>query len=212
MLHARQASRHWVRLPQLFVVLAVAGCATWSQPEPAESGDQRAWQARQQVLAALTQWTLQGRIASTGLFGFSGRVRWQQRQDRFVIDVAGPFGAGATRLTGHPGHVEIRNAEGTWVTNDAQGDLQRAYGWTLPLAGLQRWAIGLPIAGEPARITLDAQGQLLTLEQAGWRMTYEQYMPLDAGPTLPHKLLIDNGDTRWRLLVDRWQLAGDPGA
>lgn len=189
-----------------FTLVSLVGCATWTGPRPAQTGDEAAWQARRAALQTVTHWSLNGRIAATGLFGFSGRVRWQQRGEQFVIDVAGPFGAGATRLSGSADQVEIRNAEGAWVTTDAQGDLQRAYGWTLPLAGLERWALGLPIPGQPARWVLDGNGRLLTLEQAGWTVTYERYTQPVSGPALPQKLLIDNGETRWRLLVDRWQL------
>lgn len=189
-------------------IVALTGCATWSEPAPTPATDSAAWQARQAGLQDFSNWTLNGRIASTGLFGFSGRVRWQQAGEGFVIDVAGPFGAGATRLSGDADQVEIRNAEGAWVTDDAEGVLRQAFGWSLPLAGLRQWAIGLPIADQPARIVLNPEGQLLTLEQAGWIVTYEQYTPTPGGPVLPQKLLISNDETRWRLLVDRWQLPG----
>ncbi|WP_348673297.1 lipoprotein insertase outer membrane protein LolB [uncultured Abyssibacter sp.] len=185
-------------------VLLLGGCTHWGVQPGEEAADERAWAQRQAALRSLTHWTLNGRIASTGLFGFSGRVRWQQADETFVIDVAGPFGAGATRLTGHPQQVEIRNADGAWVTSDPEGMLRDAYGWTLPLDGLQAWALGLPIDGVPAAVTVNGAGQLQTLEQAGWVIHYEAYAPTDTGLAMPQKLTVDNGETRWRVLVDRW--------
>ena len=187
------------------LIAMLGGCAHWPQPE-AQSPDRVAWVERQAALRSLSQWTLSGRIASTGLFGFSGRVRWQQGHEQFVIDVAGPFGAGATRLSGVPERVEIRNADGTWVTTDPETVLREAYGWTLPLHGLKNWALGLPIDGVPAQVTVNSAGQLQHLEQSGWTIQYESYQQTDVGLDMPQKLTVDNGETRWRLLVDRWSL------
>lgn len=196
------------------VAAALSGCAAWA-PQPTEPGvaNAAAWQARQAQLGRLHGWTLRGRAGSGGALGFTGRLRWVQTGEAFVIDVAGPFGAGATRLTGTPNRVEIRNARNTWVTDDPQRLLREVYGWTLPVSGLRHWALGRPIPGVPATPQVDADGRLVALQQSGWTLRYPEYVDTGAGIALPAKVELetDGGDTRLRLLVESW---GDlaPGA
>ena len=180
-----------------------SGCVLWPRPV-VEDANMVAWNARQAVLRELDEWTLQGRVASGGVLGFTGRLRWRQSMEQCVVDISGPLGAGATRVTGTSSRIEIRDAEGAWVTDDPEAALREAYGWTLPLTGLRQWAVGLPMADVPADLQVDASGRLVTLTQAGWTVTYEAYADTGAGVALPQKIIIDNGETRWRLLVDRW--------
>ena len=53
---------------------------------------------------------------------------------------------------------------------------------------------------------MNSAGQLQHLEQSGWTIQYESYQQTDVGLDMPQKLTVDNGETRWRLLVDRWSL------
>jgi len=43
------------------------------------------------------------------------------------------------------------------------------------------------------------------LEQAGWRIDIDRYLP-NTGDWLPGHLTLNHGDVRVRIVVDRWDL------
>lgn len=185
--------------------LLLGGCATWA-PAPTVPGvaNPGAWQQRLSKLDRLDGWTLRGRAGSGGVIGFTGSIRWVQTGQSFVIDVAGPFGAGATRLTGTPQRVEIRNARDTWITDDPQALLQEIYGWNLPVSGLRHWALGRPIPDVAATLEVDDRGRLTGLQQSGWSISYTEYAETAIGLALPAKISLENGDASLRLLIESW--------
>lgn len=186
------------------VVATLTGCQSFA-PEPAVRSDaaSQAWQARQAQLQQLQSWTLTGRAASGGGFGLKGSLRWVQRDDRFTLNVRGPFGIGAAQLRGTPARVEVRSGKQTWVTNEPEELLLQEFGWTLPVRALRYWAIGLPAPGAPADFSLDAKGRITSLMQAGWTVEYADYT---AAPLieLPGTLKAAQGETTLKLSIDRW--------
>jgi outer membrane biogenesis lipoprotein LolB len=57
--------------------------------------------------------------------------------------------------------------------------------------------------------TQDAAGQLVALEQRGWRITYDERRPATARAlSLPHRLRLERETLRLRLLVTRWRDVG----
>ena len=45
----------------------------------------------------------------------------------------------------------------------------------------------------------------MTLEQDGWRIDYQRYSD-DAGAHVPVRIRASSGDTKVRIVVDRWKL------
>lgn len=168
------------------------------------------WTTHSSALRQLQGYALQGRIASGGAFGLSGSLRWTQSQDDFQMHLAGPFGAGAVAIGGRPGRIEVQTREGSAVTDDPEGWIREKTGWSLPLAGLRWWVLGLPSPASEARLQLDAQGLPLTLAQDGWQIEYREYQEVD-GLRLPRKLEALHQQARIRLVIDRWTgLAASP--
>lgn len=182
-------------------LLALQGCTILRQPAPPAPGD-AAWSARRAELGALEHWVMQARVAS-GLFSGSGNLRWQQSGENFDIRVSGPLGAGGFHARGHLGAVEIRTARDSIVTTEPEAFLEQNIGWSMPLERLRYWAVGVPYPPTPAAVRYDAAGRLQTLEQDGWKLEYSEYGFFQRYE-LPRRFTLDNGDRRFRVVVDDW--------
>ncbi|HEY0915433.1 MAG TPA: lipoprotein insertase outer membrane protein LolB [Solimonas sp.] len=182
----------------------LAGCALFKGPDMPQQPSEARWQERKAALEQIDRFNLQARVASNGSLGMKGELRWQQNpDDSFDLRVAGPFGVGALSIIGNPTMVEVRSREGTQVTADPEAWLKRKLGWTLPIAGLRHWALGLPAPALPARIELDGEGEIVVLEQDGWRLEYDEYQPSGA-VTLPRRFQLASPEVTIKLVADRW--------
>lgn len=182
----------------------LAGCATLSAPDLAQVSPEARWLERKAVLEQVDRFELQGRVASSGNLGMKGDLRWQQHADgSFALNLAGPFGAGAVSVAGSPGQVEVRTREGRQFTAEPEAWIRQRLGWTFPIAGLRYWALGLPAPQSASHIELDADGRIAVLEQDGWRLEYDEYLP--AGTvSLPRRLRATHAEVTLKLIADRW--------
>lgn len=193
----------WLWLGALLAVLG--GCATVPPPKPTQP-NRAAWTARKAALGKLSHWTLDARAGSGGLFGWSGSLHWAQAGQHFDIRVAGPLGIGAVLIQGSPGAIQVHTAHGVYRTTHPERFLRQRLNMVLPVAGLRFWALGLPKPGEPAKVQFDDRGLLRHMQQAGWTLTYSRYARTQ-GVLLPKRLTARQGDTRVRIVVERWRLA-----
>lgn len=185
----------------------LGGCTLFApQPEEPSVSDAQmraSWQQHRQKLIQVRAFTVDGRAANS--LGIRADLHWQQFRDgRYEARIAGPLGMGATEISGDQRRVQVRSAQGVEVSDNPEAWMAERVGWTLPLRGLRWWALGLPAPGVPAQIELDAQGQLSTLSQSGWTLSYLEYAEVD-GLSLPRRLEASNDEVRVKLLFDRWQ-------
>ena len=131
----------------LAALLLLAGCAA---PKSALLPDISAWESRQAVLAGLESWEFGGRIAvRTGNDGFNGKLRYAQDEEGFQATVSGPLGIGTVRLEGDDRSVTLTDKDGIRTElHDAELELRYRYGWTIPVASLRYWALGIPDPAE----------------------------------------------------------------
>ncbi|MES1956172.1 lipoprotein insertase outer membrane protein LolB [Salinisphaera hydrothermalis] len=195
----------------LFALIGIAllgGCAIIHKPAPSEAGvaNPAAWKSRQNTLSDFSNWSLQGRVATGQLLGWTGNLSWRERAPKFDVRLAGPLGAGGMRAHGTLNRVVIDTDDGKhFVTTDPDALVKKALGWSFPLQPLSYWAKGLPAPGGYQRISVDSQGRLRSITQDGWTVSYLDYTkPAGAPAPLPRRVVLDNGDTRIRLVVDRW--------
>ena len=87
--------------------------------------------------------------------------------------------------------------------NDAEFELRMRYGWTIPVASLRYWALGIPDPEVPAITEFDEEGRLAHLEQSGWVVKISRYRD-GGGQQMPRILTATNPDTRVRMVIDRW--------
>jgi outer membrane lipoprotein LolB len=185
------------------VLLALAGCAT--TPESVDLPPIDSWEVRNQVLGDIQDWEFKGRIAvKAGDDGFNGKFNWTQTGAAFRATVGGPLGMGTVRIEGDGRTVVLTDKEGeSTVLQDAEAELYWRYGWTIPIASLRFWALGIPDPADPAVTELDEDGRLARLQQRGWSVEISRYRE-GGGQQMPRILSATNPDTRVRMVIDRW--------
>ena len=193
-------------LTVLFLATLLGACAT----PPAEDGERRAaWEQRQRWLATLGAWRAAGRVAvSAQEEGWSAALRWRQEGERFRIQLNGPFGQGAVRISGSGEGVELRTADGRVAQADSPEALVASeLGVAVPISALRFWLTGRPAPGsDAARLTLDWAGRLEELEQLGWTVRYQEYTDGGTGD-LPARLEVRRDGVQARFLLTAWQVA-----
>ncbi len=190
--------------------LVLAGCATTSRVEVdlPELGD---WEQRQSLLSQADDWALTGRIGIRSADdGFNAKFRHTQDGRRFDTTLSGPLGVGTIRVAGDRQGILLTDKDGAQLRLDnPEADLQRLYGWTIPVDSLKYWALGIPDPGVPAAPVLDDAGRLASVEQRGWRVAIDRYREY-AGQQLPARITATSSTTRVRLVVDRWRFFDQP--
>ena len=187
----------------LLAVVVLAGCA--AAPPSVDLPPLDSWQVRNQVLGNLEDWEFKGRIAvKAGDDGFNGKFNWTQEGEAFNATVGGPLGMGTVRIEGDGNSVLLTDKDGVeTVLDDAEAELRWRYGWTIPVASLRYWALGIPDPAYPAVTDFDDDGRLARLEQSDWVVEISRYRE-GGGQQMPRILSATNPDTRVRMVIDRW--------
>ncbi len=193
----------WRGVGLLATLMMLAGCATMR--EGVDLPDISSWDARSAVLGNLHEWEFKGRIAvKAGDEGFNGKFNWSQIDERFKATVGGPLGMGTVRIEGSGRAVVLTDKDGVQtVLTDAERELHYRYGWTIPVASLRYWALGIPDPTMAAVTEFDDDGRLARLEQSNWIVEISRYRE-GGGQQMPRILSATNPDTRVRMVIDRW--------
>ena len=192
------------RLVGLGLCLAVvSGCAT-TRPN-IDLPEITTWELRQEVLGGVSYWEFRGRIAvKAGNEGFNGKFRWTQTGNSFYATVGGPLGIGTVVLEGDGRQVSLTDKDGLkTVLVNPEAELYYRYGWTIPVASLRYWALGIPDPSNEATTEVDDTGHLINLEQNNWAVNISRYRE-SAGQQMPRILTATNPDTRVRMVIDNW--------
>ncbi len=198
-----------LRLNRSALVLAfMAACAPIS-PRDAALNPQAIWEARQERISRLRDWSFNGRVAiRIEKEGWSAGLHWIQRDAGYTVRVTNPFGQGVYSVEGTPQGVTLRTAQHkAFSSPDGESLMREHLGWSIPLAGLGYWVRGIPdprIAIED--LDVDDNGRLARLLQAGWHVEVQGYART-AQLELPMKLLMQHPRMRVRLAVERWNLS-----
>lgn len=194
--------RVWQSLALSMLALGMAGCAAM-RPQPAPG-------IIPEDLSELHYWEASGRIGVAGPDnGGSGSFEWRQRDDRADVRIRGPVGIGSVRLqvagdVDNPS-MQLETGNGAMLESQAAWDeLEARLGATLPAGSLRFWMLGVAAPGEHRWLATAQPGEK-TLEQAGWRIAYQRYSDAP-GASVPVRINATNGDTRVRIVVDRWRL------
>jgi outer membrane lipoprotein LolB len=193
------------RVLWLASLVLLAGCASVPGTAPIGPPNEAAWQTHQAKLQSLNAWEMQGRIGIVnGKDGGSGSMDWKQQGDQVAFSFRGPFGAGALDVRGDAQALWVRSSRGDdFVTTDPERDFAARFKVPLPVLSMRYWMLGLPDPATPFDKTVDAHGELRTLTQRGWQVTYQDYAEF-AGYDLPTRLLISRDQVRIKVATNRW--------
>lgn len=198
------AARKFARLGVVWVLLALAGCASTPPRRASDGAGMQAQEAREASLRTEGRWSMQGRIAvSDGDDGGSGRIDWRQDGERYRIEIRAPVSRRTWRLVGEPGQVVLEGLDGGPRRGASAEELLRSeVGWAVPVADLVAWLRGARGSGS-AELEFDAEARPARLIQHGWLVEYRDWF--DGDPDLPRKLFATRGAQRLRLVVERWE-------
>src|SRR5699024_3569506 len=96
-------------LSALIVLTLLGGCAIIHKPAEREAGiaNATAWKERQAQLHDFSDWSLQGRVATGQLLGWTGNLSWRESAPEFDVRLSGPLGSGGMHARGTLGRVVI---------------------------------------------------------------------------------------------------------
>lgn len=150
-------------------------------------------------------YALEGRISvKRGDSARQAALVWQHSVDRDEIELSGPLGQKAARLTRDAGGARLVTASRETVAAADWSSLsERVLGVALPLDDVARWVTANLAGG--ARIEHDGAGRPLRALASGWRITYQAYESA-APDALPVLIELRRDDIDVRLKIDAWQL------
>jgi len=188
----------------------IASCAV-PVPRPADAQLEVRWAQHAAALRPVTHWDLRGRLAvRTDSRGGQASLAWRRDASRHSIQLNGPFGSGAVRVTQDPQGARLQDAENRVFEAADAGQLVALYtGWNLPIASLDWWLRGLPVPEQPLSRELDDAGRLRLLQQQGWTVQYQEYMRVE-DIDLPSRLTLTRAPAgalpgmEARFVIERW--------
>ena len=168
--------------------LILAACAPVPVRKPGTATQLAAQAAREQMLGAQRDWSLDGRFAaSDGQHGGSGGIAWQQNGQQYEFTLRAPVTGKTVQLSGGPNGAVLTGAGRQPLAGRDAGEVLNAeFGWDVPVADLAWWVRGLRAPGRPAILTFGANGLPATLDQDGWHVDYRDWYA-ERSPPLPSR-------------------------
>ena len=175
---------------------ALTACVTTRPPPPSSQ-----WEPRVGELQNAGNWQLDGRAAvAVCTQGWQATLNWRQAETIAEVHLSGPFGIGALVLKQTPAGLSLNGAP---PSDAVLSQLQEKLGFDLPIENLHYWLLGVPDPGSTYELSRNEQDRAKTLNQAGWIIAYDRYMPI-AGDVLPQRLVLTRADVRVRIIIDHW--------
>ncbi|HET9474374.1 MAG TPA: lipoprotein insertase outer membrane protein LolB [Steroidobacteraceae bacterium] len=183
----------------------LAGCRMAPAPAPGPGAD-APWPEQRAALERLDQYSLTGRVAVAARGeGFSGALRYQQQPHRSDLSLDGPLGMGGFRVVLDGDQLAISTSRGAQLDGAAaRAELEQSLGFSMPMAALRWWLLGIPAPGEASLDADAASGEIRGFMQDGWKISIDARAPA-LGFALPRRLTATREGARMKLLVDRWQ-------
>lgn len=153
----------------------------------------------------IVSYTLEGRVSvKRGDAARQAALAWQHSADRDEIELSGPLGQKAARLSRDASGASLVTASRETITAADWGSLaERVLGVVLPLDQLAHWVTATIAAGQD--VQRDPIGRPLRVLVDGWQIDYLTYESA-APDALPAMMELRRDDIDVRLKIDSWQI------
>ena len=151
-------------------------------------------------------------------FAFNGRVaikqgdkrenaglRWVHHAAADEILLLAPLGQTVARIHRDDGVATLDASGKHYTAQDMSSLMQQVLGWQLPLSGLKYWVTALPAPDSESRIERNVNGQVSTLHQNGWEISYTRYAA-DSADALPLRMKLQRDGMQVLLVIDEWEV------
>lgn len=183
----------------LISMIALSGCQTRPADAPAPHFERA---------EDIDRWIIDARLGyRTADDGGSATVQWTQRPSDGHMSLSGPLGFGSATLEWKSGWAELTTSKGTFQARSPEELAWHLTGFWLPVSALTTWTRGLPWPYAPSETEYNEQGDLVSLNQLGWALTFDRYQQ-EAGVRLPHRIRGEQAENRFTFIIRDWQ----PGA
>jgi outer membrane lipoprotein LolB len=154
---------------------------------------------------AIIRYSLDGRVSvKRGKEARQAGINWKHDSDRDDIELSGPLGQKAARLSREASGARLDTAtREVFVAADWEGLAERALGVALPLNNMARWVTATFSAD--AQVERDAIGRPIHVLVNGWQIDYLAYES-DLPDALPALITLHRDDIDLRLKIDEWLL------
>ncbi len=206
--------------PHLLVItslILLGGCTQYGiQPPSATSVvaptvKQSAWKQRQAYVARRQNWNLNSKISlrygdENYIFGLG----WEQQPaNKYTMQITNPLtGALVAKLSRQNGGVTLLSDNGrTYRDTDEERLLLKQSGVRIPVKGMQYWVRGITSPHYKVnQLILDNLGRPQTLYQAGWKVSYSNYLNNNT-QAMPSKVVLTRSKEKLyiKLIAKRWQ-------
>ncbi len=189
--------------------LALTTCASLRDGSMDAGDAALKWHQRNADIALLHDWSLTGRtVVKNGRRSWHFSLHWQTSSQGYRVELKTPLGQGVARLYSGAEGAELHVPdEPTLRATDARTLLDQRFGWKLPTSLMNRWILGLPASKQDGIPVLDRSGTALEIREAGWSIHYRRY-GVWAGYLLPAMIVMSQGDTEVRVVIDDWVIDG----
>ncbi|MAZ38555.1 MAG: outer membrane lipoprotein LolB [Legionellales bacterium] len=197
---------HIYKIVAPLLALLLTACAT--MPASKSANNQTiTWTKRESQLLTLTHWQANGAMSiKQNNKATSASLYWtQQGQNNYTINLQGPLGTGAMKITAQPGKVTLLQADKQpQSASTAEALLKAQTGWYLPISNLYYWVRGLPVPNVPANKKYDQYHHLQSLQQQGWLINYQRYTAVN-NLDLPSKLILQKKPFTIKIIISQWK-------
>ena len=196
--------------PIVAVMLMILPCLTACVPPPPTPDLPSSTQEKRPHLTLhhLNAWRITGAIAAKQKKKtWTASLSWQQRRlGDSMIYLFGPLGGGSISLEQKNGIFTYQDGKKTTKSAHAEQLIFQETGVHLPIQHLSYWIKGIPSPKATQSHQLDADGNLLTLNQAGYTLHYSAYTRVN-GLSLPTKIHLQNADGTVKLVIKQWNIS-----
>ena len=209
----------WLKSHLLLItsVVLLGGCTQYgTQPPQSRSVvvptvKQSAWKQRQAYIARRQSWNLKSKISlrygdENYIFGLS----WdQQPANKYTMQITNPLTGGlVAKLSRQSGGVTLLSDNGrTYRDTDEERLLLKQSGVRIPVKGMQYWVRGITSPQYKVdQLILDNLGRPQTLYQAGWKVSYSNYLN-NSPQAMPRNVVLTRSKDKLyiKLIAKRWQ-------